>query len=67
MSAGEDFLFRSLFQVGVFAQVEENLYDLVLKVGEGVEPLRSNNLQRLNLPLISNEHDKEDVMLVSRK
>jgi len=65
MSAGEDFLFRSLFQVGVFAQVEENLYDLVLKVGEGVEPLRSNNLQRLNLPLISNEHDKEDVMLAA--
>lgn len=65
MAIGKDMDFQRLFQVGVYAQIEQNLYDLVLKIGEGVEPLRSNNLQRLNLPLISNEHDKADVMLAA--
>ena len=65
MAIGKDMDFQRLFQVGVYAQIEQNLYDLVLKIGEEVEPLRSNNLQRLNLPLISNEHDKADVMLAA--
>lgn len=65
MSAGEDLVFQSMFQVGVYAQIEQNLYDLVLKIGNDTPLSRSYNLQQLNLPLISNDYDKEDVMLLT--
>lgn len=58
-------VFQSLFQVGVYAQIEQNLYDLVLKIGKDTPLSRSYNLQQLNLPLISNDYDKEDVMLLT--
>ena len=65
MSVGEDMVFQSMFQVGVYAQIEQNLYDLVLKIGNVTPLSRSYNLQQLNLPLISNDYDKEDVMLLT--
>jgi len=65
MSAGEDLVFQTMFQVGVYAQIEQNLYDLVLKIGKDTPLSRSYNLQQLNLPLISNDYDKEDVMLLT--
>ena len=65
MSVGEDLVFQSMFQVGVYAQIEQNLYDLVLKIGKDTPLSRSYNLQQLNLPLISNDYDKEDVMLLA--
>ena len=55
----------SMFQVGVYAQIEQNLYDLVLKIGIDTPLWRNYNLQQLNLPLISNDYDNEDVMLLA--
>ena len=56
--------FESLFQVRIFAQVEQILYDSVLKVGREFKPMK-NNLKLLNLPLIGNDYDKEDIMLAT--
>ena len=58
-------VFQAMFQVGVYAQIEQNLYDLVLKIGKDRPLSRSYNLQQLNLPLISNDYDNEDVMLLA--
>ena len=55
-------VFQSMFQVGVYAQIEQNLYDLVLKIGKVTPLSRSYNLQQLNLPLISNDYDNEGII-----
>ena len=62
---GDGILHESMFQARIWKQVEGILYDLILKVGQKVHPLRSNNLQQLNLPLISDEYEKEDIMLAT--
>jgi len=54
------------FQMKVFSHLEEMLFGLTVKVGEGEgATLQNRNHQMLNLPLMSNENDKEDIMLAA--
>ena len=60
-----DVLHEMQFTKGVWSRVEDILYDLVLKVGENAKPLRNSNRAFLNLPLMSTEYGKEDIMLAT--
>jgi len=54
------------FQMKVFSHLEEMLFGLTVKVGEGEgATLQNRNHQMLNLPLMSNENDEEDLMLAA--
>eukprot|EP00984_Skeletonema_dohrnii_P026766 scaffold16164_cov186-Skeletonema_dohrnii-CCMP3373.AAC.1 len=54
------------FQMKVFSHLEEMLFGLTVKVGEGEgATFQNRNHQMLNLPLMSNENDKEDLMLAA--
>ncbi|KAL7552491.1 hypothetical protein ACHAWF_015736 [Thalassiosira exigua] len=60
-----DFLLQRAFAAGVFARVEEILYDLVLGAGDTAKPSRRDDLRRLDLPLMSDDYDQEDLMLAA--
>ena len=57
MGGIENIIMDKLFQAQVYSIIEEKLYHLAVRVGEEGKPyLRGeNNLQQLNLPLMSNE------------
>ena len=44
-----------LFQSTVYSRVEDIIYGLAVRVDEEGKPLRNENLQQLNFPLMSNE------------
>jgi O6-methylguanine-DNA--protein-cysteine methyltransferase len=58
-----DLLIEKEFQMKVYSHLEEMLFGLTVKVGEEGARLHDRNLHMLNLPLMSNEYDKEDLML----
>jgi len=60
-----DVLIEREFQMKVYSHLEEMLFGLTVKVGEEGAPLHNRNLHMLNLPLMSNEYDKEDLMLAA--
>ena len=65
MEGFADVLHEMQFSEGVWSRVEDILYDLILKVGEDGKPLRNSNRAFLNLPLMSTEYGKEDIMLAT--
>ena len=65
MEGFPDVLHEMQFSEGVWSRVEDILYDLILKVGEDGKPLRNSNRAFLNLPLMSTEYGKEDIMLAT--
>ena len=49
-----DILMERLFTMRVYAQVEDILYEIIMKVGEAAKKDTYSNLQQLNLPLMDN-------------
>lgn len=65
-SIANDRMVQREFQKRFESYLEEMLFGLTEKIGEGEGATRFNrNLQTLNLPLMSNECDKEDLMLAA--
>ena len=54
-----------IFQAALFSQIDELLFELILKVGDEDESNRIFDKQHVNLPLMSNECEKEDLMLAA--
>ena len=55
-----------IFQAALFSQIDELLFELILKVGDDEdESNRIFDKQHVNLPLMSNECEKEDLMLAA--
>ena len=64
--AANEMMVQREFQTKFFSYLEEMLFSLTVKIGEGKgATLHNRNLQMLNLPLMSNEYDKEDLMLAA--
>lgn len=65
-SITNDRMVQGEFQKRFFSYLEEMLFGLTVKIGEGEgTTLHNRNLQTLNLPLMSNECNKEDLMLAA--
>jgi hypothetical protein len=61
----DDFHATASFSLQLYHRIDTLLYELIMKVGQSAKTRRNGNLQRLNLPLMSNNYGREDVMLAA--